>query len=67
MFIVLLCFYSDPLVFDNVTATLVLQQLSYDGYKDNHTVPHGYKFKVVLEQMLMLLILLLVRMTYTIQ
>ncbi|XP_028416680.1 uncharacterized protein LOC114540871 [Dendronephthya gigantea] len=36
----------DPLVFDNVTAELVLKQLSYDGYKDDGKVPPGYKFKI---------------------
>ena len=34
-------------MFDNVTATLVLKQLSYDGYKDDGKVPYGYKFKVM--------------------
>ncbi|CAB4014592.1 partial [Paramuricea clavata] len=37
---------SDPLVFDNVTAALVLKQLSYDGYKDDGGIPYGYKFKI---------------------
>ena len=36
----------DPLVFDSVTALLVLKQLSYDGYKDHSEVPYGYKFKI---------------------
>jgi hypothetical protein len=39
-------YFSDPLVFDNVTAALVLKQLSYDGYKDDGSIPYGYKFKV---------------------
>ena len=34
-------------MFDDVTAALVLKQLSYDGYKDDGKIPHGYKFKVI--------------------
>ena len=41
-----MCYFSDPSVFDDVTAVLVLKQLSYDGYKDDGKVPDGYKFKV---------------------
>lgn len=33
-------------IFNTTTASLVLKQLMYDGYKDDHTVPSGYKFKV---------------------
>ena len=36
-------------VFDATTASLVLDQLMYDGYKDKGTVPSGYKFKVFLK------------------
>lgn len=39
---------SDPLVFDEVTASLVLEQLSYDGYKDDGQAPIGYKFKIII-------------------
>lgn len=38
---------SDPLLFDNVTAVFVLNQLSYDHYKDDGLIPEGYKFKVI--------------------
>ena len=34
-------------MFDARTASLVLQQLLYDGYKDDGKVPAGYKFKVM--------------------
>lgn len=34
-------------MFDDITAALVLKQLSYDGYKDDGKIPHGYKFKVI--------------------
>ncbi|RMX44929.1 hypothetical protein pdam_00020672 [Pocillopora damicornis] len=33
-------------VLNATTASLVLKQLMYDGYRDDHTVPSGYKFKV---------------------
>lgn len=33
-------------MFDATTASLVLEQLMYDGYRDDGTVPSGYKFKV---------------------
>lgn len=39
---------SDPLVFDEITANLVLDQLSYDGYKDDGQKPVGYKFKIII-------------------
>lgn len=39
--------YSIPGIFDEQTASLVLQQLMYDGYRDDGTVPAGYKFKVI--------------------
>lgn len=38
--------YSTPGIFDEETASLVLQQLIYDSYRDDGTVPAGYKFKV---------------------
>ena len=43
------CFfqYSIPGIFDEQTASLVLRQLIYDGYRDDGTVPAGYKFKVI--------------------
>ena len=34
-------------VFDAGTASLVLDQLMYDRYQDDGTVPAGYKFKVI--------------------
>ncbi|CAH3140877.1 unnamed protein product [Porites lobata] len=37
---------SIPGIFDEQTASLVLRQLIYDGYRDDGTVPSGYKFKV---------------------
>ena len=39
--------FSDPELFDEVTADLVLDQLSYDGYQDDRQKPIGYKFKVI--------------------
>lgn len=33
-------------IFNTTTASLVLKQLMYDGYVDDHTVPFGFKFKV---------------------
>ncbi|XP_068731715.1 uncharacterized protein [Montipora capricornis] len=39
-------FLKDTGVFDATTASLVLDQLMSDGYKDKGTVPFGYKFKV---------------------
>lgn len=33
-------------IFNAITASLVLKQLMYDGYKDDGTVLPGYKFKV---------------------
>ena len=39
--------YSVPGIFDEQTASLVLQQLMYDGYRDDGTVPASYKFKVI--------------------
>ena len=39
--------FSDPMMFDEITAKLVLEQLSYDGYKDDGQPPTGYKFKVI--------------------
>ena len=39
--------YSIPGIFDEQTASLVLQQLIYDGYRDDGTIPAGYKFKVI--------------------
>ena len=39
--------YSTPGTFDEQTASLVLRQLIYDGYRDDGTVPAGYKFKVI--------------------
>ncbi|XP_046841485.1 uncharacterized protein LOC124435547 [Xenia sp. Carnegie-2017] len=37
---------SNITVFDNITAALVLYQLSYDRYKDDGFIPSGYKFKI---------------------
>lgn len=39
---------SDPMMFDEITAKLVLEQLSYDGYKDDGQPPTGYKFKIII-------------------